>query len=358
MSHYDHEESFHSKDKKQFRKERRIAQKLDRSKFKKTDQEAISPAAPIDARFSKGRVISISGEGAWVDVNGASILCSLKGLMKKETLQMKNLLAVGDVVYLSSDGAIEQIGERRSILSRMDISGKKQQLIAVNVDQVIITVSVVAPPLKPALIDRYLIAAEKGNIQPILAITKIDLLGDATVDEKKRYEEFLAAYEMLGFPILSLSIPSNIGLDALRSLMQNKTSVFSGQSGVGKSSLLNACFDLNQRVGDLAAKTAKGTHTTTSAQLLVLPGGGYCVDTPGIRSFAIWDLTKEDVALHFREFAPYKERCKYPDCAHLSEPQCAVIKACNEGKIASLRYESYTNLLAEIQNGDQARTWS
>ena len=256
MSHYDHEESFHNRDRKQFRKERRIAQKLDRSKFKKTDQAPQIKTVPKE-HLAKGRVIAISGEGAWVDLNNQTILCSLKGLMKKETMQVKNILAVGDFVYISEEGAIEEIGERASILARTDISGNKQQLIAVNVDQVIITVSVVAPPLKPSLVDRYLIAAEKGNIHPILAITKVDLLGDDACEEKKRYQDFLAAYEPLGFPILSLSIPLQTGLDALRSLLQNKTSVFSGQSGGGKSSLLNACFAMEQKVGDLAIKTSK-----------------------------------------------------------------------------------------------------
>lgn len=357
MTHYDFEEEFHSRDRKQFRKERRIAQKTDRSKFKKTDLPAdkISETA---SHLPRGRVIAISGEGAWIDFEGKTSLCSLKGLMKKETLQVKNLIAVGDWVRFTEDGAIEQIEERTSTLARTDISGRKEQLIAVNVDQVIIAVSVVNPRLKPALVDRYLIAAEKGGIHPIIAINKVDLLDNGPEEERDRYRDFLAAYEPLGIPILSLSIETKVGLEALRALLQNKTSVFSGQSGVGKSSLLNACFGMNQKVGELAMKTSKGTHTTTSAELLPLPGGGYCVDTPGIRSFGVWDLTKDDVAAHFHDIAAFRDACKYPDCAHLDEPGCAVQGALEKGEIAPLRYESYANLLAEIASGFNTKTWS
>lgn len=357
MNHYDHEEEFHARDRKQFRKERKIAQKLDRSKFKKTDQTS-SHLEPLAAHLPRGRVVAISGEGIWVDADGKISLCSLKGLLKKEATQMKNLIAVGDWVRFQEDGAIEQIEPRSSTLARTDISGRKEQLIAVNVDQVIISVSVVNPPLKPALVDRYLIAAEKGKIHPIIAINKIDLLEFSSEEEQLRYRDFLAAYEPLGTPILSLSTKTKSGLDALRSLLQNKTSVFSGQSGVGKSSLLNACFEMNQKVGELSVKTAKGSHTTTKAELLSLPGGGYCVDTPGIRSFGIWGLTKEDVIDHFSDIARYKKNCKYPDCMHLDEPECAVISALNKNKIHQLRYESYINLLAEMKSEEQQKTWS
>ncbi len=357
MTHYDHEEEFHSRDRKQFRKERKLAQKTDRSKFKKTDL-ASEPKRGDASHLPRGRVVAISGEGAWVDFEGKTSLYSLKGLMKKETLQVKNLIAVGDWVRFTEDGAIEQIEERTSTLTRTDISGRKEQLIAVNVDQVIIAVSVVSPPLKPALVDRYLIAAEKGGIHPIVAINKIDLLDKGPEEERRRYQDFLAAYEPLGFPILSLSIETKAGLEALRSILQNKTSVFSGQSGVGKSSLLNACFGMKQKVGELAMKTSKGSHTTTAAQLLSLPGGGYCVDTPGVRSFGVWDLTKADVTDHFRDLTAYGSACKYSDCSHLDEPGCAVRRALEAGDLASLRYESYVNLLAEIAGGFGTKTWS
>ena len=356
MKHFDYEEDFHARDRKQFRKERRMAQKQDRSKFKKTDLAGeIKPEIPID-HLKRGRVISISGIGALVDFESNQSLCSLMGLMKKEMSQAKNLIAVGDWVRVNEEGGIVYVEERTSILSRKDISGRKEQLIAVNVDQVIIIASVVTPPLKPALVDRYLIAAEKGNLHPIVVIGKIDLLEKGSEEEKNRYQEFLKAYERLGIPILSLSSHTKTGVDSLRALLQNKTSVFSGQSGVGKSSLLNACFGWSLKVGDLTIKTEKGSHTTSSATLIPLPGGGYCVDTPGIRSFGLWDLTKADVISHFSDIAVFAKKCKYPDCLHQKEPKCAVHRALEKGTLSKLRYESYTNLLDEVATGH--KHWS
>lgn len=357
--HYDEEEEFHAKDRKHWRKERKHAQQTDRSKFKKTDQEKKEPET-IDPNLKRGRVVAISGEGSWVDCDKVRFLCSLKGLFKKEKMQAKNLIAVGDLVRFEptaeTEGNILHIEERYSFLGRVDISGKKEQLIAVNVDQVIIAVSVVNPALKPALADRYMIAAAKGNIHPIIVVNKVDLLESASEEERIRYREFLSAYEPLGFPILSLSTATGVGIESLRSLLKNKTSVFSGQSGVGKSSLLNACFGLNLKTGGLAQKTFKGTHTTSTAELISLPEGGYCVDTPGIRSFGIWDLRKEDVIAHFHDLGQIAAGCKYPDCAHLSEPGCAVLQALEEGQLPRIRYESYCSLLDEATGGADNRT--
>ncbi|MDE3048141.1 MAG: GTPase RsgA, partial [Verrucomicrobiota bacterium] len=163
---FDYEEQFHGRDRKKWRKERRQAQATDRSKFKKTDREE-KASVDIDPSWRQGRVVAITGEGIWVDREGKRILATLKGLFKKEKMEAKNLIAVGDLVYLTDDDSIVHIAERTSFLARTDISGRKEQLIAVNIDQAIIAVSVVQPPLKPALVDRYLIAAEKGNICPI-----------------------------------------------------------------------------------------------------------------------------------------------------------------------------------------------
>ncbi|PIS02331.1 MAG: ribosome small subunit-dependent GTPase A [Chlamydiae bacterium CG10_big_fil_rev_8_21_14_0_10_42_34] len=350
---YDFEEDFHGKDRKQWRKERKQAQATDRSKFKKTDVEK-KTRIEIDPSWGRGRVVAISGEGFWVDSNGTRILCSLKGFFKKEKVETKNILAVGDLVRFTSEYAIAYIEDRYSFLARTDISGRKEQLIAVNIDQAIIAISVVNPALKPALVDRYLIAAAKGNIQPIIVINKTDLLEEASVEEQDRYREFLTEYEKLGIPILSLSAEKLTGIDALRSLLKDKASVFSGQSGVGKSSLLNVAYGLKLKTGGLAHKTFKGTHTTTTAELLSLPGGGYCVDTPGVRSFGVWKLKKEEVTGHFHDLA--EQKCKFQDCQHINEPDCGVLKAIEEGHISKIRYESYRTLLDEAIGRTDNRT--
>jgi len=361
--YFHHEEDFHGRDRKQSKKERRHAQETDRSKFKKSDvdqakkEEAVLLENP-NLRF--GRVIAITGEGVWVEAENVRLLCTLKGLIKKEKMLSKNLIAVGDLVRLlpidSKEGSIVVIEERYSSLSRLDISGKKEQLIAVNIDQALIVSSLVLPPLKNALIDRYLIAAERGNIHPVIVVNKIDRLDDASPEERSIYQEFIIIYEQLGYPIISVSTKTGVGLINLRAVMKNKTSVFAGQSGVGKSSLLNAAFGMNLKIGELTQKTFKGRHTTTTAKLMPLPDGGYCVDTPGIRSFGVWNLQREDVINHFREFHPFASKCRYPNCSHINEPVCAVKEAVNLNKISTLRYQSYKSLMDEIIGGLDNRT--
>jgi len=361
--YFHHEEDFHARDRKQFRKERRYAQKTDRSKFKKSDLDQLKKEEMVtlnDPRLHSGRVVAITGEGIWVETDGVQMLCTVKGLMKKEKMMSKNIIAVGDLVRVlptdPKEGSIVIVEPRYSSLSRQDISGKKEQLIAVNIDQALIVSSLQSPPLKPALIDRYLIAAERGNIHPIIVINKIDCLDETSLEEKDLYKNFLVVYEQLGYPILSVSTITGAGLDNLRAIMKNKTSAFAGQSGVGKSSLLNAAFGMSLKIGDLTQKTFKGTHTTTSSELLTLPHGGFCIDTPGIRSFGIWNLQREDVINHFREFHSLAQNCRYADCTHLSEPSCAVKVAVDAQQISAIRYDSYKSLMDEIIAGLDNRT--
>ena len=350
---FDAEEQFHAEENKQLRKARKILQTTDRSKFKKTDEAQVK-TQEIDADLPRGRVIAITGEGSLVEINGKKEICSIKGTLKKTKTRSKNLLAVGDYVRVVSK-VIVQIEPRFSTLSRTDISGKKEQLIATNIDQAIIAVSILEPPLKPALIDRYLIAAAKGNLHPILVINKIDLL-HISEEEDELYAEFLAAYEPLGFPILAISNKTGSGIAALKSLMKNKTSVICGQSGVGKSTLLNTAFQMERRTGELSGKTFKGTHTTTTAELIPLPGGGYCVDTPGIRSFGVWKLSKDEVIEHFTEIAELGQTCHFQNCSHTAEPKCSVLQALQEGHLPMLRFESYCSLLDEALGGIDNRT--
>jgi ribosome biogenesis GTPase len=185
-------------------------------------------------------------------------------------------------------------------------------------------------------------------------INKVDLLSNSP-DETERYKEFLAAYELLGFPILSISTKTGAGIQAFQSIMKDKTSVIAGQSGVGKSSLLNVAFNLDLRIGDLG-KTSKGTHTTTTALLLPLQGGGSCIDTPGVRSFGVWSLSKDEVTTHFTEIKTLSKKCHFPDCSHTSEPKCAVLRALEKGKLSPIRYESYESLLGESLGDIDNRT--
>ncbi|MBA2367821.1 MAG: ribosome small subunit-dependent GTPase A [Candidatus Protochlamydia sp.] len=347
--------------------DRKRAASKDRSKYKKTDQEKYLKNLDIEhqQKLSKqewleGRVLTIIPQGIIVDCNGEMIRCVLKGLLKRDRTSAKNLVAVGDIVLFEKtdqgEGIIASVKPRRTVLSRADnLSRRKEQLIAVNIDQVIITASVVNPPIKAPLIDRYIIAAHKGGMEPIIVINKIDLLDseeeDAVLREQERdfYEELLKAYAAIGIQVIPVSAVQNIGIEALRAAMQGKTSVFSGQSGVGKSSLINRMTGLDLRVGLTVDRTKKGSHTTSITQLIPLEFGGWCVDTPGIKSFGVWDLDKDEVEGYFPEIHACGLNCKFPDCTHTHEDNCAVQQAVEEEQISFIRFLSYQALMESVK---------
>jgi len=352
--HIDYEEEYHGNDKKASRKERRIASNTDRSKFKKTDLKK-AQTTKANTSDSRGRVLSITGEGILVSCKDQTYICSIRGHLKKERTRNKNILAVGDFVYFQilndEQGQILDVEDRKSILERVDVSGRKRQLLAANIDQVFITTSLVKPPLKPFLIDRYIIAARKGNMEPIIIVNKIDLLkgkgsrSKEVLEQKRLYKSFLRAYKHMKIPIIAVSYETNENMGLLKKMMINKASVFSGQSGVGKSSLINLMLDLNLPVKKIIERTRKGAHTTTAAKLIPLKNGGFCIDTPGIKSFGLWDVKKEDIVSHFIEIQEQSKDCKFQNCKHIHEPGCAVLLAVKEGKIDPLLYESYAILI-------------
>lgn len=345
------EEDFFPEDRKREKKIRKIQRATDKSKYKKTDQKKQKEIKISQKDLKRGQVLAITGEASLVLIKGTPLECTLKGALKKEKTREKNLIAVGDFVKVlpqgKDQGVIAQVEKRFSYLARSDASGRKQQLIAVNIDLAFITISVVKPPLKPSLVDRYMISAEKGNIHPIVLINKSDLLKNASEKDKELFDEFVSAYEEVGIHILTISAKTKKGLTSLKKMMKNKSSVFSGQSGVGKSSILNSALGLDLKVGKLIEKALKGKHTTTKAELIPLKEGGFCVDTPGIRSFGIYSLQKEEILEHFHEIAKVGRKCKFPNCSHLKEPSCAVQKAVENKKISRLRFESYLRLMKD-----------
>lgn len=360
------EEEYLGHDRKSSKSERKIATAKDRSKYKKTDQDKLqaqakalakNPVPPKEDQI-RGRVLAITPQGITVQYEEGTIVCALRGLLKKEKTQYKNLVVVGDFVYFSKqgsdEGTISSVEPRKTVLSRADnLSRRKEQLIAANIDQVMITVSVMAPPLKPAIVDRYIIATRKGGMQPIILVNKIDLLQDDAQDEalleqqKEMYEAFLEAYGPQE-TVIAISASTGEGMEELQAVMKDKASVFSGQSGVGKSSLINTITGLDLKVGQIVEKTQKGAHTTTTASLIPLSFGGWCIDTPGIKSFGVWDLKKEDILPYFSEIHMGGEKCKYPNCTHTNEPECAVLKLVESGEISWLRYQSYVVLMDSV----------
>ncbi len=336
------EEAFHGDERKIARKERKFAVSQDRSQYKKSDQDQLKKNTVTSPLQPQGRVLSIHSDAIIVSLPDGERACSLKGSLKHAATRLKNLIAVGDFVSISQDNSIVAILPRASILSRADnLSRNKEQLIAVNIDQVFITVSPCFPTLKPALIDRYIIAARKGNMEPLLVINKIDLLDAATLP---LYEEIVSLYESLSIPVISISTLTTHGLAALLLAMRGKTSVFSGQSGVGKSSLINLATHTHLPTGPIVQRTEKGSHTTTTTSLIPLEGGGFCIDTPGIQSFGVWDLNPREIASYFPEIVSLSSNCRFLDCSHQTEPDCAV-----RGHISPLRFASYSSLLESTQ---------
>lgn len=237
------------------------------------------------------------------------------------------------------EGAIERIEPRHGLLTRAS-RGREQVLVA-NVDQVVFVMSLVEPELKPHLIDRYLASAEQGGIRPILCLNKADLI------EPARYQPLVGRYSQLGVPTFLTSAADGTGIDRLRERLRDRETVFSGQSGVGKSSLLNAIQpDLGLRVREVSEGTGKGRHTTTAAELIRLDFGGWVVDTPGIRQFQLWDLLPEEIEGFFAEFRPFVHLCGYPDCTHTHEDRCAIKRAIARRQISIDRYTSYLGLFA------------
>jgi ribosome biogenesis GTPase len=232
-------------------------------------------------------------------------------------------------------GNIERIEPRGTVLSRM-VRGK-QHVIATNVDQMVIVSSAARPRLKAGLIDRFLISAEKGKLRPVICINKIDLAEAADL------QPLVGVFSRMGYTVLLVSATQGHGIDRLRTELNSRASVIVGQSGVGKTSLLNAVEPgLDLRVAAVSEETEKGKHTTTAARLLRLSGStGYVVDTPGVRRFELWDVIPAEVGGFFRDLRPFINRCKFPNCSHRHEADCAVKDAVADGWLDARRYESY-----------------
>ena len=257
-------------------------------------------------------------------------------------------LVTGDrVVWCDGDplGVVVAQQGRRNVLSRPDAQGKLKP-VAANIDQMLI---VIAPYPEPHanLIDRYLVAAEAMDTQPVILLNKTDLLA-ADPGLAETLDGLLAIYPALGYPLLRTSTQSG-GLEALEAAMRERISIFVGQSGVGKSSLVNALLpDADLRVGALSEGKQKGTHTTTTAHLLHLDCGGSLIDSPGIREFALWHMSRGQVEQGFREFRPFLGDCKFRDCRHEQEPGCAILAAVTRGDITGTRLDSYRRVIASL----------
>jgi ribosome biogenesis GTPase len=298
------------------------------SQIEAGDQPGFPVQLEVDETVCRrGRVLAVHGLVSTVRAeDGQTYQCATRRLLKTLHTDQRHVVAVGDRVLFRpvsaselDEGLIERVEPRRGSLCRT--SRGRQQIIVTNVDQILIVASAAEPRLKPNLIDRLLVTAEKSNIRPILCINKVDLVDPASL------EPLVGVYSQMGYPVLLLSAKTGFGTARLTRLLRDRESVLVGQSGVGKSSLLNA---------------VDGSLPT--ARLLPLAFGGYVVDTPGIRQFQLWDVISEEVAGLYRDLRPYVSHCRFPDCTHTHEAECAVKDAVADGRLDERRYESYRGL--------------
>ena len=286
-------------------------------------------APPLEPAATEEGLVTAIGKGVCrVNVVGAALRCrSLPGL------------AIGDRVRFAL-GAVREILPRRTTLSRPDPHNPRlERILAVNVDVVVNVVSVSSPPLRAGLIDRYLVAIRRGGAEPLICVNKIDLLQDP------RELDALQVYREVGVPVVLCSAATGVGISELITALAGLTCVFSGQSGVGKSSVLNAvCPSLALATKTVSAAHNKGQHTTTSSSLHILANGTTVIDTPGIRQFGLWEISAEQLSAYFHEFELFSSGCTFANCTHTHEPGCGVKEALLRGDIAQARFDAYLRI--------------
>ena len=320
--------------------------------LKMATSEALEPEnAAIGARaaardgISRGTVVEVSSGLCRVALPDRTLLCNLRSSLRTPHSGFSNVLAAGDEVVVSHNGhergMVEAVLPRRSALARPDVFYTHlQQVIVANVDQVLIVAAWREPAFWPELVDRYLIAAARYNLAPIICVNKIDLAEDPA-----ELARTLDAYRQTGYRILATSARTGDGLAALREALAGRTTALAGLSGVGKSSLLSAAEPgLHLRTAEVSDRRHEGRHTTTQVTLHPLAAGGFVADTPGIREFGLAGLKGRDLPAFYPEIAAAAPGCAYADCSHTREPGCAVKTAVRAGRIAAMRYDSYRKI--------------
>ncbi len=289
--------------------------------------------------------------GSWHLVrtdDGSLVSCRLRGKMRTRGIRTTNPVAVGDHVEIEAvagepQGTITHVLERENyIIRRATKLSHESHIIAANIDQVALVATLAFPRTSTGFIDRFLVTAEAYHIPAIIIFNKTDLYDNVL---KEALQQVVRIYEQAGYPVLAVSAAGGSGIDDLRAALSNRTSLLSGHSGVGKSTLINVLEPgLNLKVKEISSYHLKGQHATTFAEMFPLSGGGYIIDTPGIKEFGLTDFDRNEVAERFPEMRALMHDCRYNNCSHVHEPGCAVIRAVEAGEIAFSRYENYLRI--------------
>ncbi len=307
--------------------------------------------------MKKGLVIKSTG--SWFSVkteNGEIVNCRIKGKFRLKEIKTTSPVTVGDFVMIEmqedDNGLIIEIEDRKNYIIRKSVNlSKRAHIIASNIDLAFLVVTINHPKTYANFIDRFLVSAEAYHIPTTIIFNKIDLL---TEEELLELEEYIRIYSAIGYTCIKTSVEENINIDKVMEEMKGKTSVFSGNSGVGKSSLINLIdSDMNIKTDDISDSHNQGKHTTTFAEMHELKFGGYIIDTPGIKGLGIVDIEKEVIHHYFPEMRAIMNNCKFNNCVHVNEPKCAVKDAVENGEISESRYQNYLNLYY----GDDESGW-
>ena len=304
----------------------------------------------------KGLVIKNTGNAYTVRLeDGSDIECRVKGSFRLKGIRSTSPVVVGDNVQVDFNpddvSYITKTFDRKNyIIRRASNLSKLVHILAANIDQALLFVTVKSPETTTVFIDRFLVSAEAYRVPAYIVFNKIDLYDE---DDLEYVDALVHLYQTIGYTCLKSSLTDNIGLDELKDIVKDKVSLLAGHSGVGKSLFINVVTgdDYKREVGDISTYHQMGMHTTTFSEMIEIEGGGFIIDTPGIKGFGTVNMIKEEVSHYFPEIFKFSHKCFYNNCMHINEPRCAVTKAVEEHYISESRYRSYLNILGDIEEG-------
>lgn len=316
------------------------------------------PLPQMQSTAMERKGIVIRSTGSWSNVlldNGAVWECRLRGHFRTKGLRTTNPVAVGDAVTVIAEpdqphrGVIIELEDRRNYVVRKSVNlSKEAHVIAANIDLMVVLATVCMPRTSFGFIDRLLVTAEAYSIPAMVVINKVDLCKASELQELLL--EYVKIYMQIGYPVKVISAEQDLGIEDLQEALKGRTSLITGHSGVGKSTLINAiCPELDLRVGDISEVHSKGTHTTTFAEMFPLRDGGFIIDTPGIKEFGLIDMKEDHLGHYFPEMFRLMNKCRFGNCQHVNEPGCAVIEAVETGDLPVSRYNSYLGMLENRQ---------